>query len=111
MIVCSCNVFSDQQVRSALAKATQRQRISQIYKCLGGSAQCGRCVYTIKRIMEQVANRSIRLCYREHESAHDNARTRLPGRQNPASAHTDSINEPVGQRLNVIIKNTVSDAI
>ena len=31
MIVCSCNVFSDQQLRSTLAKATQRLRMSQIY--------------------------------------------------------------------------------
>ena len=59
MIICSCNVFSDQQLRSALAKATQRLRMSQIYDCLGGSAQCGQCAHTIKRIMEQVANRTI----------------------------------------------------
>jgi bacterioferritin-associated ferredoxin len=59
MIVCSCNAFSDQQVRSALAKATQRLRMSQIYDCLGGSAQCGQCAHTIKRIMEQVPNRAI----------------------------------------------------
>jgi bacterioferritin-associated ferredoxin len=58
MIVCSCNVFSDRQVRSALAKATQRQRMSQIYQCLGGSAQCGRCAHTIKLIMGQVAKRA-----------------------------------------------------
>ena len=49
-----------------------------------------------------------RLCSREHEPAHENARTRLPGRQDPASAHTDSTSEPIGQRLNVIINNTVS---
>ena len=59
MIICSCNVFSDQQLRSALAKATQRLRMSQIYDCLGGSAQCGQCAHTIKRIMEQAANRAI----------------------------------------------------
>ena len=51
MIVCSCNVFSDHQLRSTLANATQRLRISQIYDCLGCSAQCGRCAHTIKRIM------------------------------------------------------------
>jgi bacterioferritin-associated ferredoxin len=51
MIICSCNVFSEQQVRSALAKATQQMRMSQIYDCLGSSAQCGRCAHTIKRIM------------------------------------------------------------
>ena len=51
MIVCSCNVFSDQQLRSTLAEATQRLRMSQIYDCLGSSVQCGRCAHTIKRIM------------------------------------------------------------
>ena len=77
MIVCSCNVFSDQQVRSVLAKATQRQRMSQIYKCLGGSAQCGRCVHTIKRIMEQVANRAF-VYVTASTNLHENARTRTP---------------------------------
>jgi bacterioferritin-associated ferredoxin len=110
MIICSCNVFSDQQVCSALAKATQRLRVSQIYDCLGGSAQCGQCAHTIKRIMEQVANRAFVLFSREHEPANENARTRHPGRQHPASVHTDSTSEPIGQRLNVIINNTVSDA-
>ena len=56
MIVCSCNVFSDQQVRSALANASQRMRMSQIYDCLGSSAQCGRCAHTIKRIMGEMTN-------------------------------------------------------
>jgi bacterioferritin-associated ferredoxin len=85
MIICSCNVFSDQQLRSALAKATQRLRMSQIYDCLGCSAQCGQCAHTIKLIMEQVANRANRFCSREHEPAHENAITRLPSRQGPAS--------------------------
>ena len=51
MIVCSCNVFSEQQVRSALANATQQMRISQVYACLSRGAQCGRCARTIKEIM------------------------------------------------------------
>ena len=70
MIVCSCNVFSDRQLRSALAKATQRLRMSQIYDCLGGTAQCGRCAHTIQRIMEQVANRAI-ASSREYEPARE----------------------------------------
>jgi len=32
--------------------------MSQIYQCLGGSAQCGRCAHTIKLIMGQVAKRA-----------------------------------------------------
>jgi bacterioferritin-associated ferredoxin len=51
MIICSCNVLSDQQVRSTIAKTTQQMRMSQIYDCLGSSAQCGRCAHTIKKIM------------------------------------------------------------
>lgn len=51
MIICSCNVVSDQQVRSKLADAAQRMRMSQIYDCLGCSVQCGRCAHTIKQMM------------------------------------------------------------
>jgi bacterioferritin-associated ferredoxin len=59
MIVCSCNVFSDHELRSTIAKVTRRPRVSQIYAYLGGSAQCGRCARTIKRIMEDIPNRPI----------------------------------------------------
>jgi bacterioferritin-associated ferredoxin len=51
MIVCSCNVFSDHQVRSAVAQETRR--MSQVYACLGCRAQCGRCANAIKRIMDE----------------------------------------------------------
>jgi bacterioferritin-associated ferredoxin len=56
MIVCSCNVFSDHQLRSTLANATQRLRMSQIYDYLGCGAQCGRCAHIIKRIMDEMTN-------------------------------------------------------
>ena len=38
MIVCSCNVFSDHQVRSVVAKEARRPRMSEVYACLGRSA-------------------------------------------------------------------------
>jgi bacterioferritin-associated ferredoxin len=50
MIVCSCNVLSDQDVRSAVA-AERTRSTSRVYDCLGCSAQCGRCARTIRRIM------------------------------------------------------------
>ena len=59
MIVCSCNAFSDHQVRSAVANAARRPRMSQIYRCLGFRAQCGRCTYTIKRIIDEIPNSAI----------------------------------------------------
>ena len=48
MIVCSCNVLSDQDVRSAV-EAERTRSTSQVYGCLGCSAQCGRCARTIRR--------------------------------------------------------------
>ena len=63
MIICSCNVVSEQQVRSKLADATQRMRISQIYDCLGCSAECGRCARTIKTIIDDALGDCAQACY------------------------------------------------
>ncbi len=52
MIVCSCNVLSDHDVRSVTAAQTPRTT-GQVYGCLGCSAQCGRCARTIRRIMDE----------------------------------------------------------
>ena len=52
MIVCSCNVLTDQDVRSAV-DAERTRSISQVYAGLGCSAQCGRCARTIRRIMDE----------------------------------------------------------
>jgi bacterioferritin-associated ferredoxin len=53
MIVCSCNVLTDKDVRSALSAADTPRTTGQVYGCLGCSAQCGRCARTIKRIMTE----------------------------------------------------------
>jgi bacterioferritin-associated ferredoxin len=54
MIVCSCNVLSDHDVRSTLASGERAPRTTcQVYHCLGCSAQCGRCARTIRRIMDE----------------------------------------------------------
>ena len=52
MIVCSCNVLTDQAVRSAVSEDAPRTA-GQIYGCLGCSPQCGRCARTIKKIMTE----------------------------------------------------------
>jgi bacterioferritin-associated ferredoxin len=52
MIVCSCNVLSDNQVRTAVNNDAPRSA-AQVYGCLGCSPQCGRCVTTIRRIMDE----------------------------------------------------------
>jgi bacterioferritin-associated ferredoxin len=52
MIVCSCNVLSDQDVRAA-AEAERTRSTSRLYGCLGCSAQCGRCARTVRRLMDE----------------------------------------------------------
>ncbi|MCF6110467.1 bacterioferritin-associated ferredoxin [Mesorhizobium muleiense] len=52
MIVCSCNVLSDQDVRSAV-EAERPCSTSQVYGCLGCSPKCGRCARTIRRIIDE----------------------------------------------------------
>jgi bacterioferritin-associated ferredoxin len=53
VIVCSCNVISDHQVRSVTAEQAVRST-SEVYRCLGCTAACGRCVRTIRNIMDEV---------------------------------------------------------
>jgi bacterioferritin-associated ferredoxin len=53
MIVCSCNVLSDRDVRSAI-EAERTRSTSRVYGCLGCSAKCGCCVRTIRRIIDEV---------------------------------------------------------
>jgi bacterioferritin-associated ferredoxin len=61
VIVCSCNVISDHQVRCVTAEQAVRGT-SGVYRCLGCSATCGRCVRTIRDIMDEVlAERTVDL--------------------------------------------------
>jgi bacterioferritin-associated ferredoxin len=54
MIVCSCNVLTDHDVRATLSGGDAAPRTAgEVYHCLGCSAQCGRCARTIRRIMDE----------------------------------------------------------
>jgi len=54
MIVCSCNVLTDHDVRATLAASRAAPRTTgEVYHCLGCSPQCGRCARTIRRIMNE----------------------------------------------------------
>jgi bacterioferritin-associated ferredoxin len=63
MIVCSCNVLSDRDVRSAVESAQDLPRnAKQIYGCLGCSAECGRCARTIKTIIDEALGACAKSC-------------------------------------------------
>lgn len=55
MIVCSCNVLSDAQIRTTIGDAEAcPQTPGQVYRCLGCSPQCGRCARTIKALLADI---------------------------------------------------------
>ena len=62
MIVCSCNVLSDQDVRAAVATEARPRSAGQVYGCLGCSPQCGRCATTIRRIMDEALDSAAAGC-------------------------------------------------
>jgi bacterioferritin-associated ferredoxin len=52
MIVCSCNVLSDNDVRACLNPGPGCPRTpAQVYQCLGCSPDCGRCARTLRSII------------------------------------------------------------
>ena len=63
MIVCSCNVLSDQDVRNAVTAPSDFPRSAkQVYGCLGCSAECGRCARTIKTIIDEALGPCAKSC-------------------------------------------------
>ena len=64
MIVCSCNVLSDDDIRAAVAESDDAVRhAKQVYGCLGCSAECGRCARTIKTIIDEALGTCARACH------------------------------------------------
>jgi bacterioferritin-associated ferredoxin len=63
MIVCSCNVLSDHDVRDAVKSSESLPRSpKQLYGCLGCSAECGRCARTIKGIIDEALGACAQTC-------------------------------------------------
>ena len=62
MIVCSCNVLSDHDVRAAVQAEAPPRSTGQVYGCLGCSAQCGRCARTIRKIMDEALDTAATAC-------------------------------------------------
>lgn len=63
MIVCSCNVLSDHDVRDAVSAADILPRsVKQLYGCLGCNAECGRCARTIQGILEEALSAGGHAC-------------------------------------------------
>jgi len=64
MIVCSCNVLSDRDVRDAVNASEDIPRnAKQVYGCLGCSVECGRCARTVKTIIDEALGACAEACH------------------------------------------------
>jgi bacterioferritin-associated ferredoxin len=53
MIVCSCNVLSDRDVRETVTTRPDRPTVASVFRNMGCEAKCGRCVRSIVAIVDQ----------------------------------------------------------
>jgi bacterioferritin-associated ferredoxin len=52
MILCSCNVISDRDVRQALAGEACRPSVGALFRSLDREAKCGRCAKSVAAAIE-----------------------------------------------------------
>lgn len=53
MIVCSCNVLSDHDIRNRLGARTDRPSIGAVFRHMGCEPKCGRCARNIVAVVDQ----------------------------------------------------------
>jgi bacterioferritin-associated ferredoxin len=53
MILCSCNVLSDRAIREVLASPNPPRTPCQVHHHLGCKARCGRCVRTMREMIDE----------------------------------------------------------
>jgi bacterioferritin-associated ferredoxin len=53
MIICSCNVLTDSEISAALNSSACPRTPFAVYKCLGCGLNCGRCIATIRSIINE----------------------------------------------------------
>ncbi|MBY6240706.1 bacterioferritin-associated ferredoxin [Methylosinus sp. Sm6] len=56
MIVCSCNVLSDGQVRELLGRRSDRPSVGAVFRHMGCEPRCGRCARNISALVDQHAS-------------------------------------------------------
>ncbi len=54
MIICSCNVISDHEIRDVIGSAeVDLNSTAQVYDCLGCLVRCGLCSRSVRSILEE----------------------------------------------------------
>jgi bacterioferritin-associated ferredoxin len=58
MIVCSCNVLTDVDIRASIATLDGPRRVCDVYASLGCAAKCGGCASTINALISEAEGRA-----------------------------------------------------
>jgi bacterioferritin-associated ferredoxin len=54
MILCSCNIISDRDIRACVKPCgASADKARDVFRCLGRTPKCGRCVRKIQSLFEQ----------------------------------------------------------
>jgi len=55
VIICSCNVLSEEQILAALKRSARvkSRTPGEAYRCLGCAPQCGRCLPSVRALLER----------------------------------------------------------
>jgi bacterioferritin-associated ferredoxin len=59
MIVCSCNVLTDVDIRATIATLDGPRRVCDVYASLGCAAKCGGCAVTISALISEAEGRDL----------------------------------------------------
>jgi bacterioferritin-associated ferredoxin len=57
MIVCSCNVLTDADIRASIATLNGPRRVCEVYASLGCTAKCGGCAGMIGALISEAEGR------------------------------------------------------
>ena len=57
MIVCSCNVLTEVEIRASIAALNGPRRVCDVYASLGCAAKCGGCAGTIGALISEAEAR------------------------------------------------------
>jgi bacterioferritin-associated ferredoxin len=57
MIVCSCNVLTEVEIRASIATLKGPRRVCDVYASLGCAARCGGCAGTICALINETEGR------------------------------------------------------
>ena len=57
MIVCSCNVLTDVDIRASIATLDGPRRVCEVYASLGCTAKCGGCAGMISALISEAEGR------------------------------------------------------